>query len=104
MPLIDAYIAWFFIGDNQKEYYHCKSGDEVNEGKFWILGEVCEKNERNVEEVIGEEENDEKIDRKSKFSDLSVRSLYVEKLLKTSLVYYHLCDVFVFVLKSYIQR
>lgn len=34
MPLIDAYIAWFFIGDNQKEYYHCKSGDEVNEGKF----------------------------------------------------------------------
>lgn len=65
---------------------------------------MLEKDERDVEDVIGEVEDDKEVEGEGDLSDFAIGSLNIEELLDALLVYDHLSDVLVFVLLGQIER
>lgn len=64
---------------------------------------MCEEDERDIEDVIGQEEDYKKVDGKGELADRTIGSFYIEKLLKPSLVDDHFSDVLVLILESDVQ-
>ena len=59
---------------------------------------MSKENKRYIEDIIDEVEYDKEVERKCILSNTTIWSLYVQELLYSSFVYYHLCYVFVLIL------
>lgn len=104
LVLLDVDESRLLLGDDHKEETDEQTEDQVHEGEVSLFGEMLEKDEGDIEDVVGEVENEQEVEGKGDLSDLAVRSLHVEQFLDSLLVHDHLSDVLILVLYGQIQR